>query len=595
MQRIDSINARPNINGTGKKGFHDNTDLPGQDATYLTPTFLNAVQEELANVIEGFGRTLNPNQNDQLLQVLSTLNQTIANVSDDIRDNLESRLILLENKKVQEIGVGDLYITTLNFQTSEEVAAHKGYGRWVKFGDGQVLMTQAEAGSAAPNWAKNLQSTGGAYEHKLTIAELPGHKHSQNDINNKFVAMAADAYALGKRAVSINGADDNDFHDELQVNSIDAIQRSQMTELSVGGGQPHNNIQPSIVIAAWKRLPDIGTYALSCNTNITGEGANLTFTLRTTELPAGTAINWRISGIQSADISPNALAGLFILDFNGEASYTLTVVNDNKTEGVETLRMTLSDYPTNYVDVVINDTSTTISTAIVVNNAYLDLTDVESNYYIKPTINLYDLFVAQKGRTPIQNEVVDFVVDYDVAVVADSVETAAIVVGTNWHTSNVLNLINNGMILGRGGSGAAPTAAVGATAVGNNGLSGGMAIRGGNVVLNVTNVGTIAGGGGGGASATWTAESEAAYGGAGGGGAPFGVGGNANAGTASLLSGGIGEMLSSQAASGGNIGLRGDNTSTSDKVAYGGMAGYAYIGNININPASTGSIIGSSL
>lgn len=27
MKRIDSINARPNVNGTGKTGFHDNADL----------------------------------------------------------------------------------------------------------------------------------------------------------------------------------------------------------------------------------------------------------------------------------------------------------------------------------------------------------------------------------------------------------------------------------------------------------------------------------------------------------------------------------------------------------------------------------------
>ena len=33
MNRIDTINARENMFGVGKSGFHDNADLPGQDAT----------------------------------------------------------------------------------------------------------------------------------------------------------------------------------------------------------------------------------------------------------------------------------------------------------------------------------------------------------------------------------------------------------------------------------------------------------------------------------------------------------------------------------------------------------------------------------
>jgi len=66
MKRIDSGNAREDINGVGKKGFHDNADLPGQDATYITPGFLNTVQEELANAVELSGLSLDPNDPAQL-------------------------------------------------------------------------------------------------------------------------------------------------------------------------------------------------------------------------------------------------------------------------------------------------------------------------------------------------------------------------------------------------------------------------------------------------------------------------------------------------------------------------------------------------
>ena len=72
MKRIDSINARPNANGTGKTGFHDNADLSGQDATYLTPEWLNVLQEELCNLLEMNGVALNSNARDQLYQLLAT-------------------------------------------------------------------------------------------------------------------------------------------------------------------------------------------------------------------------------------------------------------------------------------------------------------------------------------------------------------------------------------------------------------------------------------------------------------------------------------------------------------------------------------------
>ncbi|MDK1631808.1 hypothetical protein QOL26_07610 [Acinetobacter baumannii] len=72
MKRIDSVNARPDMFGTGKKGFHSNEDVPGQDATYLTPEWCNMVQEEIANVLEKHGVVLNPNNRQQLYELLAT-------------------------------------------------------------------------------------------------------------------------------------------------------------------------------------------------------------------------------------------------------------------------------------------------------------------------------------------------------------------------------------------------------------------------------------------------------------------------------------------------------------------------------------------
>lgn len=88
MQRIDSANARPNQNGTGKAGFHDNADLSGQDATYLTPNWLNTIQEELANLLELNDVALNPNQNMQLYELIATEESLLA-LSAAIEDRLQ--------------------------------------------------------------------------------------------------------------------------------------------------------------------------------------------------------------------------------------------------------------------------------------------------------------------------------------------------------------------------------------------------------------------------------------------------------------------------------------------------------------------------
>ena len=72
MKRIDTINARENMFGVGKSGFHDNEDLPGQDATYVSPEWFNTVQEELCNLLELRGIALSPDSKRQLYDLLTT-------------------------------------------------------------------------------------------------------------------------------------------------------------------------------------------------------------------------------------------------------------------------------------------------------------------------------------------------------------------------------------------------------------------------------------------------------------------------------------------------------------------------------------------
>ena len=106
MKRIDSVNARPDMFGVGKSGFHANDDVPGQDATYLTPDFLNTLQEEIANLLELRGITLDPEKRRQLFDALAG--------KDDVDAALDIVQTLLDNERNARIKADQDHVDALN-------------------------------------------------------------------------------------------------------------------------------------------------------------------------------------------------------------------------------------------------------------------------------------------------------------------------------------------------------------------------------------------------------------------------------------------------------------------------------------------------
>ncbi len=96
MKRIDTINARENMFGIGKSGFHDNADLPGQDATYVSPEWFNTVQEELCNLLELRGITLDPASKRQLYDILTT-HADLEALADEIETNFIRKSQIVDN------------------------------------------------------------------------------------------------------------------------------------------------------------------------------------------------------------------------------------------------------------------------------------------------------------------------------------------------------------------------------------------------------------------------------------------------------------------------------------------------------------------
>lgn len=109
----------------------------------------------------------------------------------------------------------------------------------------------------------------------------------------------------------------------------------------------------------WQRVESTGaiSYNLVSSTSTVNEGEAITFTLNTTGLTPGTVIPYTISGVSASDITGGLLTGKFNIGAGGVASTQVRILEDNLTEGQETLRIRLTNMPSVETSVNIRDTS----------------------------------------------------------------------------------------------------------------------------------------------------------------------------------------------------------------------------------------------
>lgn len=85
----------------------------------------------------------------------------------------------------------------------------------------------------------------GEYKHKLSVSEMPSHRHGTNDGWDGYSAID---YRIGKSIKFTTLMTNKNI-------STDSIYQNDSTVTnSVGGSQSHNNIQPSLVVYFWKRI-----------------------------------------------------------------------------------------------------------------------------------------------------------------------------------------------------------------------------------------------------------------------------------------------------------------------------------------------------
>ena len=118
--------------------------------------------------------------------------------------------------------IGSIYINT----SSTNPGTFLG-GTWTAFGTGRTLV----GFDSGQTEFDTDEETGGAKTHTLTVAEMPAHKH------NLTITNSAGSSSSNVKA-GVSGSPDS-TNSNAMVNN--------------GNGDPHNNLQPYIVVRFWKR------------------------------------------------------------------------------------------------------------------------------------------------------------------------------------------------------------------------------------------------------------------------------------------------------------------------------------------------------
>lgn len=143
-------------------------------------------------------------------------------------ESVDEKYEYLEKRTSYEAIVNVIYpIGSLYLSVNETSPETLFGGKWEQIQDRFLLASGS----------RELGSIGGEEEHTLTINEMPAHVHDLDVVTNETTVSAP-----------MDGATDID----LGIVSFDTGEVVSVTE--VGGGKPHNNMPPYLVVNIWKRI-----------------------------------------------------------------------------------------------------------------------------------------------------------------------------------------------------------------------------------------------------------------------------------------------------------------------------------------------------
>lgn len=228
-----------------------------QGAYSVTPDGIKQVVERVSNLESSIDLKANKNigseNHDKFMQVdasgnvipqdlpnASATTQGVVKLGDDFKVDskgllklatVEERLKALEQKQESGFPIGYVMITKENTNPGTWTA-----GTWEAFAKGKMLISADDSSTYSSNglsYSFKGGTTGGEYNHKLIIDEMPSHNHSPLKLAYEGPNNSPTGLAYAKTSV---GARNFDWLAET------------------GGNQPHNNLPPYLAAYMWVRI-----------------------------------------------------------------------------------------------------------------------------------------------------------------------------------------------------------------------------------------------------------------------------------------------------------------------------------------------------
>jgi len=155
--------------------------------------------------------------------------------------------------------VGSIYISETNTNPSTLFG-----GTWVSYGQGRTLVGVGSGNDGTTSKSFTVGSTGGEYNHLLTIAEMPTHTHTQNPhehgtnlwfygyegwptetVTKSYVQKYNFGHIVNGSMQAVTG--------HVTLGPAGIAWKTTATNQNTGGSSSHNNVQPYITVYMWKR------------------------------------------------------------------------------------------------------------------------------------------------------------------------------------------------------------------------------------------------------------------------------------------------------------------------------------------------------
>lgn len=268
MHRIDGAGA------TAQNLFTEGDPTQGVPATTVTGAWLNAVQEEIANVIEGAGLELDKPDNTQLhaaILALIAANQQIGFSTGDVKltlrgtadagwvlcddgtiGNAESGASTRANEDTEALytllwdNIADAYAPVSGGRgasAADDFAAGKPIGLTRMLGRALAI-----AGSGGGLSARSLGQYLGEETHALSVGEMPAHSHGINDPGHHHTINGGAQFITNTPGGGVPGGA------QFTGNPNTDTSGTGISVQNAGGGSAHNNMQPTAFVNAMVKL-----------------------------------------------------------------------------------------------------------------------------------------------------------------------------------------------------------------------------------------------------------------------------------------------------------------------------------------------------